>query len=139
MVQLYNISFYILHNHWSFSVAISSSLVNTTSWRLLSLHYNVLDINVREPLRTSVSMLHFSMLRQSPPTYGLALYSLDMIPSCFPWIALMRYNHKICPPDLVSTMVIYSSYTPCDSHKVYGSKISRWPWRERFSLSLVSS
>ena len=72
------------------------------------------------------NLLPFSMLRQSPPTYGLALYSLDMIPSCFPWIALMRYNHKICPPDLVSTMVIYSSYTPCDSYDFEYIKYEAW-------------
>ena len=37
--------------------------------------------------------------------YGLVLFSLDILVVCFPWIATMRYDYKICPPDLVSTMV----------------------------------
>lgn len=28
-----------------------------------------------------------------------------MFVMCFPWIAPLRYDYKICPPDLVSTMV----------------------------------
>ena len=48
---------------------------------------------------------HYLIVRQSPPIYGLVLFSLDIIVLCFPWIATVRYDYKICPPDLVSTMV----------------------------------
>ena len=68
----------ILHNHWSFSVVIGSSLINTTSWRLLSLHYNVLDINVREPLRTriNVTFLNVKMCSKMSPYKNIATLKL---------------------------------------------------------------